>query len=242
MSSPSFSNIDKWLFELKEGNLSPRQVEELTTFLNAHPELQVDAETWSKTHVSKEEVVYKNISALERKSTGVYFLLSAVSLLFILFSFYLFNSTKVNTAYNFNDLDLRIEDQKTAEEIIVQFESQEQVAQLVQPSTKIFYVKAEKENMQLFRSIFNFKNDQNKAEEVVNSRPTNKNYFQEKNNLFNLQKEAQVSDEVSSTKSINFADYPSGVVKQKRSITSKTQTNQLNNVIASLRQEKEEVL
>lgn len=242
MSSPSFSNIDKWLFELKEGNLSPRQVEELTTFLNAHPELQVDAETWSKTHVSKEEVVYKNIGALERKSTGVYFLLSAVSLLFILFSFYLFNSTKVNTAYNFNDLDLQIEDQKTAEEIIVQFESQEQVAQLVQPSTKIFYVKAEKENKQLVRSIFKFKNDKNKTEEVNSSRGANKNELIEKANLFNPRSEKQVTDKVSASKSISFTDYPSGVPTLKADIASKMHTHQLNNVIASLRQEKEEVL
>ena len=46
MSNPSFSNIDRWLFELNEGNLSPEQVHQLKVFLLQHPELDIDKNMW----------------------------------------------------------------------------------------------------------------------------------------------------------------------------------------------------
>lgn len=142
MSTPSFSNIDKWLFELKEGNLSQYQIEELNAFLNAHPELQIDAETWSSAGISKDEVVFSNIHLLERKSKTIYFLVGGVSLFTLLVAFYFLQETTLLAKYANRTIDLTIEEQNIAEELIVQYESREQVAQLVQPTTKIFYVKA----------------------------------------------------------------------------------------------------
>ena len=46
MSKPSFSNIDLWLFELAEGNLSPEQVKQLEMFLLQYPELDVERDVW----------------------------------------------------------------------------------------------------------------------------------------------------------------------------------------------------
>lgn len=52
MSSPSFENIDQWLFEYTEGNLSPTQEEHLMNFIQEHPELIDELKAWKKTKVA----------------------------------------------------------------------------------------------------------------------------------------------------------------------------------------------
>lgn len=71
MSNPSFSNIDMWLFELTEGNLSPEQVEQLEQFLLNHPELDVERDVWSMAKVEKQAIPYPNVADLERKRRPV---------------------------------------------------------------------------------------------------------------------------------------------------------------------------
>jgi len=67
MSNPSFSNIDLWLFELNEGNLTPTQVEQLQTFLLQHPELDVDKDVWQNARLQRtEEYVYTKKASLIR--------------------------------------------------------------------------------------------------------------------------------------------------------------------------------
>ncbi len=67
MSNPSFSNIDLWLYELNEGNLTPTQVEQLQTFLLQHPELDVDKDVWQNARLQRtEEYVYTKKASLIR--------------------------------------------------------------------------------------------------------------------------------------------------------------------------------
>ncbi len=66
MSKPSFSNIDLWLFELAEGNLSPEQVKQLEMFLLQHPELDVERDVWEMAKVEKNPTVFPEMAALER--------------------------------------------------------------------------------------------------------------------------------------------------------------------------------
>ena len=66
MSNPSFSNIDLWLFELAEGNLSPAQITQLESFLLQNPELDVDRDLWDMSSVSPMPVVYPNQKGLGR--------------------------------------------------------------------------------------------------------------------------------------------------------------------------------
>jgi len=69
MSNPSFSNIDLWLFELNEGNLSSTQVEQLQTFLLQHPELDVDKDVWENARLQRaEEYVYTKKASLIREN------------------------------------------------------------------------------------------------------------------------------------------------------------------------------
>jgi len=73
MSNPSFSNIDRWLFELMEGNLSPEQVAQLESFLMQHPELDVDKDVWTQAKVDHQEFIYPHQDKfVRRRPVGLY--------------------------------------------------------------------------------------------------------------------------------------------------------------------------
>ncbi len=58
MSNPSFENIDKWLFEYVEGNLSPAQIEKLESFLLNNPQFDADLDAWQMAKVDNTPVAY----------------------------------------------------------------------------------------------------------------------------------------------------------------------------------------
>jgi len=85
MSSPSFSNIDRWLFEWNEGNLTSEQIEQLKLFLLLHPELEVDRDLWENAHVDSDKIVFPYAENLKRQSRVIPFLLSgSISALFLI--------------------------------------------------------------------------------------------------------------------------------------------------------------
>lgn len=86
MSNPSFSNIDLWLFELAEGNLSPAQIIQLESFLLQNPELDVDRDLWEMSSVSAASVVYPNQEGLGRGKSKRRFALIGISALLLITS------------------------------------------------------------------------------------------------------------------------------------------------------------
>lgn len=81
MSNPSFSNIDRWLFELMEGNLSPEQIAQLEAFLLKHPELDVDRDMWELAKIQIREVEYPHHQKLmKRRPVGLYMSLGFASM------------------------------------------------------------------------------------------------------------------------------------------------------------------
>lgn len=81
MSNPSYSNIDRWLFELTEGNLSPEQISQLEAFLMQHPELDVDRDMWELAKVDSEEVIYPHQQKIvRRRPVGLYMSLGFASI------------------------------------------------------------------------------------------------------------------------------------------------------------------
>jgi hypothetical protein len=58
MSNLSFENIDRWLFEYTEGNLSSSQVDQLENFIFLHPELNIDLDAWKSAKVEKDNVAF----------------------------------------------------------------------------------------------------------------------------------------------------------------------------------------
>jgi hypothetical protein len=86
MSKPSFSNIDLWLFELAEGNLSAEQKAQLELFLLQHPELDVDRDMWEMARVQADPVTYPHAEdTIRRRPTAMYAAMG--STLFILLTF-----------------------------------------------------------------------------------------------------------------------------------------------------------
>lgn len=64
MSSPNFENIDRWLFDYSEGNLTAEQMEQLRLFVFLHPELDIELDSWQSARVEKEKFVYPHTDSL----------------------------------------------------------------------------------------------------------------------------------------------------------------------------------
>ena len=76
MNYPNQENIDRWLFDWTEGNLSSDQVFMLEEFLLVHPEHQIDADLWQQANLSfpefTEQVEIK-IPEEKSKNAALYF-------------------------------------------------------------------------------------------------------------------------------------------------------------------------
>ena len=87
MSGPSFSNIDLWLFELEEGNLSSSQIQQLELFLMQHPELDVDRNVWEMAKVEANEIIFpSSVSLIKSRDFGWFYFASVASIFLLLFS------------------------------------------------------------------------------------------------------------------------------------------------------------
>jgi hypothetical protein len=64
---PTHENIDRWLFDYTEGNLSVDQEQQLESFLMDHPELELDADAWDLAKVSVTPMAFDHKSSLYRK-------------------------------------------------------------------------------------------------------------------------------------------------------------------------------
>lgn len=88
MSRPSFSNIDLWLFELAEGNLTPDQVAQLELFILQNPELDIDRDMWEGAKLNSVPVSYPEEKSLyRRKPVFGYYGATAMVFLLILCTF-----------------------------------------------------------------------------------------------------------------------------------------------------------
>jgi hypothetical protein len=108
MSGPSFENIDRWLFEYVEGNLSPEQVKQLEAFLLDHPEFDMDLDSWQMAKVEPLFFEFPNQDSLYRKEKKrrrilPYFIgFSAITTLAAFSVFLLFNSEDTNSEIGLN--------------------------------------------------------------------------------------------------------------------------------------------
>ncbi|MCH2230783.1 MAG: type IX secretion system membrane protein PorP/SprF [Crocinitomicaceae bacterium] len=84
MSNPSFSNIDLWLFELMEGNLSAKQIEQLELFLLQHPEFDVDRDVWEMAKMKAATPVFVGKEKMKRRVPIVWYSLAGTAALFFL--------------------------------------------------------------------------------------------------------------------------------------------------------------
>ena len=109
MNSPTHENIDQWLFDLIEGNLSESQEQELRIFLLLNPEYEADLEAWEKSRVTFPIVDAEMVSSFnfgvqeetkkrKKRPLGLWLLSSTFAVILILSLVYLGNSS--NTTSN----------------------------------------------------------------------------------------------------------------------------------------------
>lgn len=84
MSSPSFENIDRWLFEYAEGNLSPAQIEQLDQFLFLNPDLAIEKDAWDSAKVSKTHSPTFSVTSLQRANPLPVFLWTGLAGVFLI--------------------------------------------------------------------------------------------------------------------------------------------------------------
>lgn len=99
-------NIDKWLFDWKEGNLSSAQKEELNSFLANNPEYYADRKAWSSAFVNPmPKASYPNKASLTKKRKPIYPYVAAASLLLLVGTSVSIYIAKSNSDLEFNQLD-----------------------------------------------------------------------------------------------------------------------------------------
>ena len=83
---PTFENLDQWLFDSLEGNLSPEQQAQLDSFLDNHPELSLEQEAWETTKFDAAPITYEPKSELYRQKrfAKLHYYAAAIILLLIL--------------------------------------------------------------------------------------------------------------------------------------------------------------
>ena len=72
MNIPNRENIDRWLFDWTEGNLSPSQEMQLEEFLIQNPDLSIDADAWDAATVSSIPFEYDNQASLKKRKKRVF--------------------------------------------------------------------------------------------------------------------------------------------------------------------------
>ena len=96
---PTLDNLDQWLFDSFEGNLSPEQQELLDHFLAQHPDLSPEQDAWEQAAFVANPITFEPKSALYRKKEWNYKPFAAAALLLLLFgATYFYTSSNKNTA------------------------------------------------------------------------------------------------------------------------------------------------
>jgi hypothetical protein len=92
MISPNRENIDRWLFDYTEGNLSAEQESTLENFILNNPEIEVDLDAWQDSKLVSEEIKLTNKNQFKRKRriAPVYF--TSLFILLFLGTFWMLNS------------------------------------------------------------------------------------------------------------------------------------------------------
>ena len=96
---PTLDNLDQWLFDSFEGNLSPEQQELLDNFLAQHPDLSLEQDAWEQAAFVANPITFEPKSALYRKKEWNYRPFAAAALLLLLLAAsYFYTSSNKNTA------------------------------------------------------------------------------------------------------------------------------------------------
>ena len=96
MKFPTRENIDRWMFDYTEGNLSPEQETLLENYILNNPDLEVDLDAWQMATVSTEELVYAEKDKAYKKRRLLPYYIGAFSALLVI-SMLLWNYNQIQS-------------------------------------------------------------------------------------------------------------------------------------------------
>lgn len=94
MIFPNRENIDRWLFDYTEGNLSADQETILENYILQNPDLEVDLDAWNESKLVSEEFSIPNKDNYKKRRRYAPFYFSSIALLLIIGIFFIFNSSR----------------------------------------------------------------------------------------------------------------------------------------------------
>ncbi len=85
MITPNFDNIDRWLFDYVEGNLSSEQESLLENYILNHPELEVDLDMWKMSNIKMSNSFVNDIQ-IQKKTVNrrVFAIINTIGIIIIL--------------------------------------------------------------------------------------------------------------------------------------------------------------
>ncbi len=137
---PTHENIDRWLFDYTEGNLSAEQEQQLEQFLMNHPDLELDMDAWEMSKVDVAPMVFEQKELLYKKRSykPALALLSLLILLTTGISLFYTNQSQVSNTPSINaqsgKRNTERAQQKIANATIKRTESDQTVSSVNEPS------------------------------------------------------------------------------------------------------------
>ncbi|HIO72267.1 MAG TPA: hypothetical protein EYN38_04080, partial [Flavobacteriales bacterium] len=65
------ANLDEWLFDSLEGNLTEGEQEELNAYLSQNPDARIEFEAWSNTYINEPEIPFPDEDKLLRRGRRI---------------------------------------------------------------------------------------------------------------------------------------------------------------------------
>ena len=96
MKFPTRENIDRWMFDYTEGNLSSEQETLLENYILNNPDLEVDLDAWQMASVSSQELVYSEKDKAYKKRRLLHYFIGAFSALLVI-SMLLWNYNQIQS-------------------------------------------------------------------------------------------------------------------------------------------------
>jgi type IX secretion system PorP/SprF family membrane protein len=120
MTSINDNNIEKWLFDYYEGNLSQADREALENYILLNPSLESEMDAWSKAYVENENFEYHNADSLIQKKRKIGWIgwssAAAILITGITLSFLYFSPKETSIAqYSLNKSDIQADAKFVAE-------------------------------------------------------------------------------------------------------------------------------
>jgi len=84
MKFPNRNNIDRWIFDYTEGNLSPEQETLLENYILNNPDLEVDLDAWQLATISTENLIYPEKEKAFKKRRMLPFIFGGVAAMLLL--------------------------------------------------------------------------------------------------------------------------------------------------------------